>query len=116
MGPRLVPPRPRELQRRQVGQRPAPRVGVRGVRDAHVGEGGLCIYEGTVSFVAFICLTYRDSPYSRELGRDNGRIPSSKQAAAAISAEALKAFLVTMVSMLLWPSRGPLCHYVPISI
>jgi hypothetical protein len=39
-----------------------------------------------MSFVTFICLTYRDSQYNRELGRDNGRIPSSKQASAPASA------------------------------
>jgi hypothetical protein len=44
------------------------------------------IYEGTLSFVAFTCFTYMDSPHKRECGGENGRIPSSRQAASTLYA------------------------------
>jgi hypothetical protein len=41
---------------------------------------GLCLDEGILSFVTFICYNYRDYPYKREYGSDNDRKPSSKRA------------------------------------
>jgi hypothetical protein len=51
-----------------------------------------------MSFVAFICLTYRDSPYKQELGRDTGRTPSSKP--AALAAEDARLGLAQLVLLL----------------
>jgi hypothetical protein len=44
-------------------------------RGAALARVGLCLDEGLLSFVTFICCPYRDSPYKRELGGRMTKFP-----------------------------------------
>jgi hypothetical protein len=75
--------RPGQLQR---DVHPAPPVLGADVGLQRDAGGGLCTYEGSLSFVTVIYFLYRDSPYKRERGRYDDRRPSSKRAASEMMA------------------------------